>query len=194
MYKGLFNHSLYYESRMFLNVTKVILKPYRWFISLLRVTAAYKWPIRFSELFEFQLRRALCKFNSSRYIYSLVRFWSRNEYRNFYSPQTFKIVALQMATRPLFVPVDMSTVVPSFNSTAPTTFFSFTTLTLFSFSHWTTIKPIFRIAILSKTVENELIWPTSYQPLKSTFKDERQMESSLLPTTGMIMWIFRELS
>ena len=179
---------------MFLNVTKVILKPYWWFISLLRVTAVYKWPIRFSELFEFQLRRALCKLNSSRYIYSLVRFWSRNEYRNFYSPQTFKIVALQMATRPLFVPVNMSTVVPSFNSTAPTTFFSFTTLTLFSFSHWTTIKPIFRIAILSKTVENELIWPTSDQPLKSTFKDERQMESSLLPTTGMIMWIFRELS
>ena len=44
-------------------------------------------------------------------------------------------------------------IVPSFNSTAPTTFFSFTTLTLFSFSHWTTIKPIFRSVILSKTVE-----------------------------------------
>ena len=141
---------------MFLNVTKVILKPYWWFISLLRVTAVYKWPIRFSELFEFQLRRALCKLNSTRYIYSFIRFWSRNEYRNFYSPQTFKIVALQMATRPLFVPVNMSTVVPSFNSTAPTTFFSFTTLTLFSFSHWTTIKPIFRIAILSKTVEKRI--------------------------------------
>ena len=169
---------------MFLNVTKVILKPYWWFISLLRGTAVYKWPIRFSELSEFQLRRALCKLNSSRYIYSLVRFWSRNEYRNFYSPQTFKIVALQMATRPLFVPVDMSTVVPSFNSTAPTTFFSFTTLTLFSFSHWTTIKAIFRNVILSKTVEK------SDQPMKSTFKDERQMESSLFPITGMITWIF----
>ena len=58
-----------------------------------------------------------------------------------------------MATRLLFVPVDMSTVVPSFNSTAPTTFFSLKTLTLFSFSHWTTIKPIFRNIILSKTVE-----------------------------------------
>ena len=44
-------------------------------------------------------------------------------------------------------------IVPSFNSTAPTTFFSFTTLTLFSFSHWTTIKLIFRSVILSKTVE-----------------------------------------
>ena len=44
-------------------------------------------------------------------------------------------------------------IVPSFNSTAPTTFFSFATLTLFSFSHWTTIKPIFRSVILSKTVE-----------------------------------------
>ena len=138
----------------------------------------------FSESFEFLLRWALCKLNSSRYIYSLVRFWSRNEYRNFYSPQTFKIVALQMATRPLFVPVNMSTVVPSFNSTAPTTFFSFTTLTLFSFSHWTTIKAIFRNVILSKTVEK------SDQPMKSTFKDERQMESSLFSITGMITWIF----
>ena len=58
-----------------------------------------------------------------------------------------------MATRPLFVPVNVSTVVPSFNSTAPTTFFSFTTLTLFSFSYWTTLKPIFRNVILGKTVK-----------------------------------------
>ena len=89
----------------------------------------------------------------------------------FYSPQTFK-----MATRPLFVPVNMSTVVPFFNSTAPTAFFSFTTLTLFSFSYWTTIKAIFRNVVLSKTVEK------SDQPMKSTFKDERQMESFLFPT------------
>ena len=120
----------------------------------------------------------LCKLNSTRFIYSFIRFWSRDEYRNFYSPQTFKIVALQMATRPLFVPVDMSTVVPSFNSTAPTTFFSFTTLTLFSFSHWTTIKAIFRNVILSKTVEK------NDQLMKSTFKDERQIESSLFPITA----------
>ena len=44
-------------------------------------------------------------------------------------------------------------VVPSFNSKAPTTFFSFITLTMFSFSHRTTIKHIFRNVILSKTVE-----------------------------------------
>ena len=58
-----------------------------------------------------------------------------------------------MATRPLFVPVDMSTVVPSFNSTALTTFFSLRTLMLFSFFYWTTIKPICRIVILSGKVE-----------------------------------------
>ena len=101
----------------------------------------------------------------------------------FYSPQTFKIAALQMTTRPLFVPVNMSTVVPSFNSTAPTTFFSFTTLKLFSFSHWTTKKAIFRNVILSKTVKK------SDQQMKSTFKDEYQMESSLFPIMGMITWI-----
>ena len=106
----------------------------------------------------------------------------------FYSPQTFKIVALKMATRLLFVPVDMSTVVPSFNSTAPTTFFSFITLMLFSFSHGTTIKPILRNVILSKTVEK------SDQPLKSAFKDEHQMDSSLFSITSMITWIFWELS
>ena len=50
------------------------------------------------------------------------------------------------------VPVDMSTVVPSFHM-VPMTFFSFTTLILVSFSHWTTIKPIFRNVILSKTVK-----------------------------------------
>ena len=60
----------------------------------------------------------------------------------------------------------------------------FTILTLFSFSHWTKIKAIFRNVILSKTVEK------SDQPMKSTFKDERQMESSLFPITGMITWIF----
>ena len=143
------------------------------------------WSIYF--IVKCKLKRHISdRFDSQNYssFYSLVRFWSRNEYRNFYSPQTFKIVALQMATRPLFVPVNMSTVVPSFNSTAPTTFFSFTTLTLFSFSHWTTIKAIFRNFILSKTVEK------SDQPMKSTFKDERQMESSLFSITGMITWIF----
>ena len=46
----------------------------------------------------------------------------------------------------------MSTVVPSFHM-VPMTFFSFTTLILVSFSHWTTIKPIFRNVILSKTVK-----------------------------------------
>ena len=59
-----------------------------------------------------------------------------------------------MSTRPLFIPFDMSTVVHSFNSTAPTSFSSLTTLTLFSVSHWTTIKAIFRNVILSKTFEN----------------------------------------
>ena len=39
-----------------------------------------------------------------------------------------------MATRPLFVLVDMSTIVPSFNSKAPTVFFSFATFTRFLFS------------------------------------------------------------
>ena len=56
----------------------------------------------------------------------------------------------------LFEAVNMTLkllIVPSFNSTAPTTFFSFTTLTLFSFSHWSTKNPIFRSVILSRTVE-----------------------------------------
>ena len=30
--------------------------------------------------------------------------------------------------------------------------------------------------------------------MKSTFKDERQMESSLFSITGMITWIFQDLS
>ena len=33
----------------------------------------------------------------------------------------------------------------------------------------------------------------SDQPLKSTFKDEREMESSLFPITDMITWIIWEL-
>ena len=123
----MFNHSLYYESWMFPNVTKVILKPY-WYIYFI-----VKHKLK-------KLRHASDRFDSQNYSsfscaeryvsliqpvtsILLIRFWSRNEYRNFYSPRTFKIVALQMATRPLFVPVSMSTVVPSFNSTAPTTFF-----------------------------------------------------------------------
>ena len=58
-------------------------------------------------------------------------------------------------------------------STAPTTCFSFTTLTLFSFSHWTTIKPIFRNAILSR--RKEITLRMSDLPMKTTFKDERQI-------------------
>ena len=45
----------------------------------------------------------------------------------------------------------------------------------------------------AKQLEKEITWRTSDQPLKSTFKDEREMESSLFPIKDMIKWIFRKL-
>ena len=61
------------------------------------------------------------------------------------------------------------------------TFFSFTALTLFSFSHGITIKAIFRNVLLSKTVEK------SDQPMKSTFKDERQMKNGKFSSWGYVL-------
>ena len=115
--------------------------------------------------------------------------------RNFYSPQTFKIVALWIATRPLFVPVDTSTVVPSFNSTVPTNCFSFKTLMLFSFSHWTKVKPILRNVTLSKTVEEETT-QTYERSTVEKFNQRWAPKGVFFASyhTGMITWIFWELS
>ena len=44
----------------------------------------------------------------------------------------------------------------------------------------------------AKQSRKEIRWRTNGQPLKSTFKDERVMESSLFPITDMITWIFWE--
>ena len=45
----------------------------------------------------------------------------------------------------------------------------------------------------AKQLRKEITWRTSDQPLKSTFKDEREMESTLFPITDMITWIIWEL-
>ena len=110
----------------------------------------------------------------------LPRFWSRTEYGNLYPPQSFKIVAFYCRSTFVCTSRLMSTVVPSFNSTVPTTCFSFTT-------HVVLVFPLNSGEThLWKGFRKRNIWEknlTHEETMKITLKNERQMKFSLFPMT-----------
>ena len=110
----------------------------------------------------------------------LPRCWSRTEYGNLYPPQSFKIVAFYCRSTFVCTSRLMSTVVPSFNSTVPTTCFSFTT-------HVVLVFPLNSGEThLWKAFRKRNIWEknlTHEETMKITLKNERQIKFSLFPMT-----------